>query len=329
MRFMVRKQVSIEKKAIGIDIGGSNIRVGEVTESGALVHTFREEKDSKAISQIFRMVDKCSDFIGIGISAGGPLDSKDSFDKKEKATQYMEIKRKLEERYGVSCHLLHDCISGVLAEKLFGVGKEHENLVYVTFSTGIGTGIIDNGRLLLGKEGSAQEAPHFIVEVESKIKCGCGGYGHWEGYSSGYGIPNYARYLLETDYRDSESALRSKGSKLKAEDVFRMASKDEIANLILMRINTINGLMVANIINAYDPELITVGGSVMLNNSKLLLGGIRKVAASNTFNRMPRIIATPLGHDVCLIGAAAGVLFPGWISEYERLSKKGIWNDRD
>ncbi len=71
-------------------------------------------------------------------------------------------------------------MAAVWGEYLFGIGKGADNLIYMTFSTGIGAGIIVDGHLLVGKDGNAHEIGHLVIDINSGIQCGCGGYGHWE-----------------------------------------------------------------------------------------------------------------------------------------------------
>ncbi len=302
------------RKIVGIDIGGTNVRAALADERGRLLHVLYRRTDPKnLIGQIFELVEEFSDYDGIGVSAGGPLDinrgtllTPPNLDVAD-----MEIVRPIERRFGTKCYLLNDCVAGVMAEKFFGAGRSHRNVVYLTFSTGIGGGVIVDNHLALGKDGNAHEVGHFLFEPDSRVRCGCGAYGHWEAFCGGKNMPKYAKYLLRTLYRGKETRLRG-ARDLRAEDIFG-AKGDRIAVDIARRVCMISAIMVANVVNAYDPEVVSIGGSIMLNNRSLFLDAIGRYSRSYAINRMPKVMATPLGHNVCLLGAVASVLHPDWI----------------
>ena len=139
--------------------------------------------------------------------------------------------------------------------------------------------------------------------------------GHREACGSGKGMENYAMQLLRSDYKDIDSSLRER--RVTAERVFRMARNgDVVAKQILSRVIEINAAMLGNVINSYSPELITLGGSVILNNGDLMLSGMRESSKKYAINRMPEIRITPLGADSCILGAAASILHPEWVKDY-------------
>ena len=170
----------------------------------------------------------------------------------------------------------------------------------MTWSTGIGCGAIIDGRPILGKDGNAHEIGHTVVDIEGKMVCACGKKGHWEAYCCGKNIPNFARFLVKKYKLSSEFDTRD----LTTEKLFSLAKKDKSASRIVNEILGINGIGIANIINVYDPELIVIGGSVMLNN-KWALNTIKRHAKSYKYNRMPRIKTTKLGENATLYGAMA------------------------
>lgn len=293
-----------------IDIGATNLRVGLVREGGEILRQHSERTDGEGVmEQIYGQLDSYPEFSGIGIASVGPLDSKKGIitNPPNINIRNLGIVKLLEKKYGKNAILLNDCVASVLAERAFGMGKGLENLVYVTLSTGIGAGVIVDGNVILGKEGNAHEVGHFIVDTESKLKCGCGSYGHWEAYCAGKNIPNFARHLLESEYAGKESALKRVGA-LSTEQIFKLAATDKVASEIVDRIGRINGIMIANIINTYDPELITIGGSIAINNKERVLAPILKYAKEYSINKMPRIAITPLEEKIWIYGGAAGFL---------------------
>jgi glucokinase len=297
---------------IGIDIGATNIRVALASDSGNILKLYSEKTDRlNLMEQIYGKIDALGDFAGIGISSMGPLNSRTGMILNPPNIDVSNVKivELLKKRYGKRCYLLNDCVAAVLAEKAFGEGKEFENLVYVTLSTGIGCGAIVDGRIILGKDGNAHEVGHFVVDSESKIKCNCGGYGHWECYCSGKNMPKFARYLLETDYKQEKTALRDAKDGLTSELLFKLAESDKVASEIIDRIGRINAAEIESIVNAYDPELITIGGAVALNNEGRIMKPILDHIKEYRYLRRPKIAITPLGNKIGICGAVAGFLY--------------------
>ncbi|MGQ9478925.1 MAG: ROK family protein [Thermoproteota archaeon] len=313
---------------LGIDLGATNTRIALANTDGKILFKYSEKTVEKSgsdvIRQIIEMTDKALSFLrfekkdlkAIGIGSIGPLDLKKGLiiNPPNLKVGVIPIVESLTRYFNVPVRLLNDCVSAVLGEKKFGAGKDFENIVYVTISTGIGCGVIVDGHLLLGKDGNAHEVGHLVVDKNGLLTCGCGKKGHWEAYCSGKGIINYARTLLEEWNVNPNESLLAKHcygdfSKMTSELFFKaVREKDELALRILDKVNTFNTIGFANIINTYDPEIITVGGSVTLYNSEFILKPVKEGVSEYAINRIPEIILTPLGGDVVLYGALAAAI---------------------
>lgn len=304
-------------KYAAIDIGATNIRVAIGDESGIyerlLEATDRTRGARGVISQIIRML-KTLDLKGlqsIGVGSIGPLRILEGCIVGAPNLPFKEIPivKPLEEEFKVPVRLINDCSAAALGERIYGAGRGVNNLVYVTLSTGIGGGAIVDGHLLQGKDGNAHEVGHLTIDPNSELICGCGCRGHWEAYCGGMNIPNYARLLLKGREIKKGPLLELAEGNLKGvttEIIFRAARMgDPTALWIVERIGEINAVGFANIVNVYDPELITVGGSIALNNQELILRPIEHGITRYLINRKPRIIITPLGEDAVLHGALA------------------------
>jgi len=211
-------------------------------------------------------------------------------------------------------YLLNDCISAVVGEKFFGAGKNHENLAYVTISTGIGGGVYVDGHLLMGEDRNAAEIGHFTIDHEEALLCGCGKRGHWQAYCSGKGIPDYVKLLLkEKKPEELQGCLLQDANDrdrfdITARTLYDAAKADDpICKDLVERIGVLNAIGFACVVDAYDPSLITVGGAITLNNTALVVDPIRQHVEEHTRNRAPDIIITPLGEDIVLFGALATV----------------------
>jgi len=319
--------------AFGVDIGGTNTRVVLGDEEGNILARLSEktetEKGSEGISeQITRMIRsihiesfRLKDAEGVGIGSTGPLDLKRGCLTKPTNIPYdfVPLVEPLEKELGLPTRLLNDCSAAVMGEKFFGAGRNLQNLAYITLSTGIGGGVYVDGHLLIGKDGNAAEIGHFTIDFQGRLTCACGKKGHWEAYCSGNGIPKYVRLLLEN--MRLEAAERSLLLKMANNDPERITSEilfkaakagDPLSREIVGKIGALNAIGFASVVDAYDPELITVGGSITLKNKELIIEPIRQHIGEHTRDSVPKILITPLGEDVVLYGSLAMVLYPKW-----------------
>jgi glucokinase len=317
------------KYVMGVDLGATWVRVALSDEKGHFIEKSRERVDKSsetAISnQIVRLTESTlhkkgihpKHLEGLGIASAGPLDLKEGRIVKPPNLPFeqVSITKPIIKKLNVPTYLINDCTAAVLGERRFGAGKGLDNIVFVTIGTGIGGGAIVDGHLLLGKDGNAAEIGHFTIDPQERLKCGCGKQGHWEAYCSGKNIPNFIRMRvreIEETKVNQSLLLKNVGgdlSTLTSEDLFAAAKNGDVFSLQLVEdIGTLNAIGFANVINAYDPSLITVGGSVALRNKRLVLPLIREKAKHYVLNRVPRIVATPLAENVGIYGAIAVVL---------------------
>jgi len=311
---------------IGVDLGGTWVRVVLSDEKGNFVERIGEKVDksnaeaiSKQIARIVRFLCSKHDFQvkavkGVGIAATGPLIQVEGVLIKPTNIPFdlVPLTKPVIEELGISACLINDCAGAALGENMFGAARGLENFVFITIGTGIGCGAIVNGTVLLGKDGNGHEVGHFVIDAGGKLICGCGKPGHWEGYCSGRNIPNYVRMRIkETPQEAVKQSLLLKRvggdlSKLAAADLFASAKeRDSFSLKLVNELGVLNAIGFANVISAYDPSLITVGGTVTLKNKRMILSPIRKHVGEYTVNRVPRIVITPLGDDVGLYGAVA------------------------
>jgi len=314
--------------AIGVDIGATNLRVAFGDNRGKIYKRITERTpttgDELAIShRISEMIKnlltrgELEKVKGIGIGTIGPLDLKRGaiVNTPNLPFKYIPLREPLQETFKLPVYILNDCVTAVVGERYFGIGKGVDNLVYITLSTGIGGGVYVDSHLLIGKDGNAHEIGHIVIDYEGRLVCGCGKRGHWEAYCSGKNIPNFVKLLMKD--RGRKEVEKSKlfklvnEGRLTAKDVFDSAKGgDQFAREVVEEIGRLNAIGFANVTNVYDPELITVGGSVALNNPKLVIEPIRRYIDEYVINRTPKIEITPLGGDIVLLGALALVFHP-------------------
>jgi len=304
-----------KKLAVAVDLGATNLRVALVSSKGKILKkargkTARTGKDGIVVTnQIIRLIHEITKEInlrqvaGIGVASIGPLDYAKGgvINAPNSPFEFIPLTKPLKQTFLLPLCLYTDTKAAVLAEKYYGAGKTTENLVYITISTGIGGGAIVDGHLLFGKMGNAAEIGHVVVETRYSFPCGCkNGVGHWEGCASGRNIPPFFKFWAQQIKKQTAFEVQE------AKDIFDQARrKNKIAIEFLDELAKINARAISDIIVAYDPELITIGGSVALSNQEFIIKGINKYV--DHYLKVPKIQITKLGEDIGLLGAAAAV----------------------
>ena len=330
---------------IGVDIGGTYVRAG-LSDGKTILEKLKEEIDKRSVKSLQEQPVKMSRLLckahgtemknidGICIASLGPIDFKrgELINPINVPFKRVPLVKPVKTKLRVPVHLINDCVAGVIGEHEFGAGKGLDNLVYITIGTGIGAGVFVDGRVLLGKDGNAHEVGHITVDHTGALKCGhgCEKGGHWEAYCSGANIPNFVRMRLKSLGKKARGSLLYKLagedlSNLSAETLFRAArAGDDEAIQIIEEMGKLNAIGFANVVNAYDPSLITVGGSVALKNKRYIIDPILKNIKNHVCNRLPKIMSTPLGEDAELWGAIATLsrraLFRSFIKRLSTIS---------
>jgi glucokinase len=236
----------------------------------------------------------------IGISACGPIDHRRGSVVRPPNLPFREIPLAgpLGEEFGLPVRLANDCHAGILGEVVFGAGAGCRNLAYITLSTGIGGGVVCNGRLVLGRDGNAAEIGHFHVDTTFNLPCGCGGTGHWEAYASGRYIPGFF-----ASWCDQENKIPGGAETSSAAGIFAAARRgDPVALGFMKALGEVNGKGVSNVMVAYDPSRIILDGSVVLKNEDLILSNL--LPHVDRFLPIPDIRLTALDGLAPLHGAS-------------------------
>jgi glucokinase len=305
--------------SIAIDLGATHTRAGFVNRSGKILQrvsapTPGHDLADFLISLLRTMASdqEISRAAGIGISAAGPVDIREGtlVNPPNIPLRDIALVAPLTESLKLPVFLANDCHAGVLGEAYFGAARGVSNVAYVTFSTGIGGGILTGGKILLGRKGNAAEIGHFYVDATYGLLCGCGYPGHWEAYASGRFLPLFFR-TWHSYHRKPLTELPST-----AEDIFRAAREGEPnAVEFLDALGVINGRGMSDVIVAYDPDLIILDGSVALNNDTLLVPPMQEHI--DRFLPLPEIRLTTLAGDAPLLGAS--ILAYGYYTRFGSL----------
>ena len=205
--------------------------------------------------------------------------------------------------------LHNDTNAGVIGERFFS-DRNPDDMVYLTISSGIGAGVAVDGNVIGGWDGNAGEVGHMTVDPNGFMTCGCGVDGHWEAYCSGNNIFRYAQRLHDDDPVDTSLPLES--ADFSSADVFAHAEEgDEFAEYVLDQVTRWNVIAIANMVDAYAPLVIYVGGAVTLNNPDRVLDPIRERLDDVVFGNVPDVQLTTLGDDVVVKGALASAMTGG------------------
>ena len=193
-----------------------------------------------------------------------------------------------------------------------GAGDNQPDVVFMTLGTGVGGGIVAEGKLLHGVAGAAGELGHITVDFDQPIPCTCGKKGCLETVASATGIVNLTRRYADEYAGEAElKKLIDNGEDVTAKTVFDLAKEeDELALIVYRNFSRYLGIACANIGSILNPSTIVIGGGVSAAGP-FLLEGIQKVYDENTFPQVrtsTKLALATLGNDAGVIGAASLVL---------------------
>ena len=295
-----------------VDIGGTKIAVGVVDERGRVLG--RREAATEAERGYPAALQKITDMLrevtregegmlaGIGIGSTGMLDplAGELLDADFlPGWEHCKLAEDLSRAFDVSAAMENDGDAGALAEASWGAAKGKRQVVYVTVGTGIGGGIILDGRLYRGVDGAHPEIGHMVMEA-SGPECTCGFRGCWEALAAGCSMEKW--------YGENRPPAERDGPHLSARQICDLARQgNEFAKRAVEREGMYLGLGLANLISMFVPEVIVLGGGMMKSADlyirkirEVIRTGCRFVPAEKT-----EIALAALGEDTNLIGAAA------------------------
>lgn len=314
---------------LALDLGGTHLRTAVVAPDGR-IHERRRTRTplteggdaivATAIDELTAVRDawlaRGGDAPGaVGISSPGPLDPRTGIiiDPPNMGESFwgLALGPRLGEALGVPFAMERDTNVAVMGETAFGAGRGFRDVIYLTVSTGVGGGIITDGRLLAGPDGVAGELGHLTVDYAGPA-CGCGGLGHLERLSSGSGMARSAQEALAADGARADApelrriAARIAPAALEAIHVEEAAAAgDPVARAITDRAVRAFAAAMVSIVDVFDPDRVVVGGGIAMAWGDRLLDPAREAVERTGFRlqaRRVRIVPAQLGDDVGLIG---------------------------
>jgi len=309
---------------VGIDLGGTKILTGLMTPDGEILK--RRQISTEASRQspdevLDRMASSVHDLLGeagvepghvqgLACAAPGPITFPQGIimDSPNLGWRRVALKQELEKRLGREVIVGKDTDLAALGEYYFGQGCQYDHLLYVTISTGIGGGIIANGRIYHGSRGGAGEFGHMVVNPAGNY-CFCGRQGCLEAQASGTAIAKMARSAMIDPGEDAGT----RGVKeFTAQEVGRAArAGDKVAQRLLGNVVADLSTGLANLAHIFNPQIIVLGGGVMQGLQDIILEPLRERVLEEVFplhGEGLRIEVTALGGDIGLHGCLAAVL---------------------
>jgi len=311
-----------ERYCVGIDLGGTNIKAGLLDDQANIISKFSvptevDQGTEQVIGNIAAAIERAiqeagadpGEVAGIGIGSPGPMSHRRGLvinPGNLPCMQNTPLREIITERTGIKTTLENDANAAAWGEYWAGAGKGVKDLIIYTLGTGVGGGVITEGKLLRGYYENGGELGHIIVQPGGR-QCSCGQYGCVEAYSSAYYLARRAEELIAEGRPSSLKARVDAGEMLAAEDIVEAAQAgDELAGQVwddacrYLAIATVTMQHVAN------PQRVVLAGG-MIAAGDFLLEPIRRYFRELTWHLMedfPEICFATLGNDAGLIGAA-------------------------
>jgi glucokinase len=305
------------RQAIGLDVGGTKIAAARVGADGAILAAHRVPSPATDPNRILEaMVEVASavytdEVEAVGIGAAGLVEWETGVItySPNLAWRNVRLVEYVGGALGVPAIADNDATAAAWGEYRFGAGRGYRHLLLVTVGTGIGGGIVTDGRIYRGAHGFAAEIGHIIVEPGGPV-CGCGNHGCWEQVASGHAIERAGREAAER-YPHSGIARLAEGvpERVTGSLVTRAAvDGDETARAILAKVGRRLGEGIAGLVNVLDPQVVVIGGGAMAAGDLLLEPARRSFAGTvegpDARPAVP-IVPAELGNDAGVVGAAA------------------------
>ncbi|WP_195514507.1 ROK family glucokinase [Enterococcus sp. 1001283B150225_161107_E12] len=314
----------MDKKIIGIDLGGTTAKFAILTPDGEIqqkwsIDTNILDDGKHIIPEIIESINhrlnlygmKAEGFIGIGMGTPGTVDSEagtviGAYNLNWRELQF--VKKMIEEGTGIKFAIDNDANVAALGERWKGAGENDPDVVFITLGTGVGGGIVADGHLLHGVTGAAGEVGHITIDPNG-FECTCGKRGCLETVSSATGVVRVARHLAEEYAGDSRlKAMLDNGEEVTSKDVFELAEADDPFGLMVVdRVCLYLGLACGNLGNTLNPSSIVIGGGVSAAG-EFLRSRVEKYFKEFTFPQVresTKIKLAELGNEAGVIGAAS------------------------
>lgn len=312
----------MKRAVIGVDLGGTNMRVGVLNSDGEVLIRFKEATHASDGRQriIARLLEQIRgqalragetgySVEAVGIGAPGVIDIEKGIVVKSPNFpdwNNFGLGRELETALRLPVFIENDANAAALGEQWLGAGRGIKSMILITLGTGVGGGLVLNGEIWHGADGMAGEIGHITIIPDGR-ECSCGNRGCLETYTSARGIVQSYREALDRQGVPKSDPRRYYSS----EKIYRAAQEgDSTARAVMEDMGRHLGIGLAGLINIFNPEMIVIGGGVMAAWPLFIDAAQREVMwrAFEIMAKRTRIAAAELGDDSGIVGAAATAL---------------------
>lgn len=307
---------------IGIDVGGTFVKAGVVDENGNIVADGKIASEcdkggnklaENAATLVMRLLEKSGiskdQIVGAGMGFPGFIDSKNGivvYSNNVRLSDFPVVEI-MQAKLGLKVKVANDANVAALGEKMFGAGKEYNDMVMITLGTGVGAGIIIDGKLFEGNRSAGAEIGHMLL-VHGGEQCTCGRKGCFEAYSSATALIRDTRRAMQ-NHKDSLMWEIGSIDNVTGKTPFDYAKKDKYAAEVVNNYIEMLGSALTDIANIFRPEAIIIGGGVCAQGDNLIVPLKQKIQ-SELFGAdfgSPEVVLriAELGNKAGLLGAAA------------------------
>jgi glucokinase len=298
---------------IAVDLGGTNMRAAAIDGAGRILSRARRETPKAAediVAALVSAIDECREAClpparAVSVAVPATIRRSDNVMTalpNVKALEYFPLPERLAQATSLPVLLENDANAAALGEFWQGAGREAETIIMVTLGTGVGGGIILNGQLWTGADGTAGEIGHVCVETNG-AQCGCGSRGCLEVYSSATAMVRLARQL-GAEYSDTSVPM---DERLTSKVLYEHGIAGDALALEVFRVmGTYLGVGLASLINILNPELIVIGGGAAAGWD-LFIGHVKETIKQRAFAtpaERAQLIRAERGDDAGILGAA-------------------------
>lgn len=315
-----------QRLAIGVDLGGTKMRVAVVDDTGKVHEQTTVPTDvaggaEEIIASLVSIIRRLQSQIGmrpieaVGIAIAGQVDGSTG-DVKFAPNLFwhdVPLASRLSKELKIPVTVVNDVRAATWGEMCFGSGKGIQDLVCLFIGTGIGSGIVSKGALMTGHNNSAGEVGHMVICCGGP-QCNCGNYGCWEALAGGRSIGKNTREAIEKDPQKGSKILSYAGGdveKVIASHLFQAAhAGDPFAVSLVQKIEEALVIGTTNVVHAFNPECIIFGGGIIESSPWLIERieiGVRSHALKSAVEKL-KMVPAQCGGDAGVLGAAAMAL---------------------
>lgn len=309
--------------AIGIDVGGTTAKFGIVNHRGEISNrgtlpTNRHNDVNRFIDELYAEIqpvlkdiggDELIKGIGVGAPNGNYYNGTIEYAPNLLWRGIIPLAKLISDKFNKPCTLTNDANAAAVGEMMYGAARGMRDFIMITLGTGVGSGIIANGQLILGHDGFAGELGHTIIRPKGRLHSGTGMHGSLETYASATGIALTAKEMLEDRPKEKSILRKLSSKKLDSKAIYEAATEgDKIAKEVFKFTGQILGEALANFVMFSSPEAIILFGGVC-KAGKMLMDPVKKSMEKNLLpifqNKVKLLFSELKESDAAILGASA------------------------